>query len=92
MSTIVDDCLRLLSVYDESLPLQRGPKGPQKCTIVDDSAQIAESGLKTAFESPQLDFPETQEPLNAPFLNGLFSSGFSRGKTAPYDEIGETPH
>ena len=23
-----------------------------------------------------------QEPLNAPFLNGLFSSGFSRGKTA----------
>ena len=33
-----------------------------------------------------------QEPLNAPFLNGLFSGGFSRGKTAPYDEIGETPH
>ena len=33
-----------------------------------------------------------QEPLNAPFLNGLFSSGFSRGKTAPWDEIGETPH
>ena len=24
-----------------------------------------------------------QKPLNAPFLNGLFSSGFSRGKTAP---------
>ena len=24
-----------------------------------------------------------QEPLNTPFLNGLFSSGFSRGKTAP---------
>ena len=24
-----------------------------------------------------------QEPLNAPFLNGLFSSGFSRRKTAP---------
>ena len=24
-----------------------------------------------------------QEPLNAPFLNGLFSGGFSRGKTAP---------
>ena len=28
-------------------------------------------------------FYVTQEPLNAPFLNGLFSSGFSRGKTAP---------
>ena len=25
----------------------------------------------------------SQEPLNAPFLNGLFSSGFSRGKTVP---------
>ena len=24
-----------------------------------------------------------QEPVNAPFLNGLFSSGFSRRKTAP---------
>ena len=24
-----------------------------------------------------------QEPLNAPFLHGLFSSGFSRGKTVP---------
>ena len=33
-----------------------------------------------------------QEPLNAPFLNGLFSSGFSRGKTPPQDDIGETPH
>ena len=36
--------------------------------------------------------PVNQEPLNAPFLNGLFSTGFSRGKTAPQDEIGETPH
>ena len=36
--------------------------------------------------------PFYQEPLNAPFLNGLFSSGFSRRKTAPWDEIGETPH
>ena len=33
-----------------------------------------------------------KEPFNAPFLNGLFSSGFSGGKTAPWDEIGETPH
>ena len=37
-------------------------------------------------------FLHPQEPLNAPFLKGLFSSGFSRGKTAPQDEIGETPH
>ena len=27
--------------------------------------------------------PQHLEPLNAPFLNGLFASGFSRGKTAP---------
>ena len=33
-----------------------------------------------------------QEPLNAPFLNGLFSKGFSRGKTDPYDDIREKPH
>ena len=33
-----------------------------------------------------------QEPLNAPFLNELFSSRFSRGKTAPQEEIGEMPH
>ena len=25
---------------------------------------------------------DVQEPLNAPFLNGLFCRGFSRGKTA----------
>ena len=31
---------------------------PQKCTIVDDCAQIAESGLKPPFESPHLDIPE----------------------------------
>ena len=40
---------------------ERGAKGPQKCTIVDDCAQIAESGLKPPFESPRLDFPEFLE-------------------------------
>ena len=28
------------------------------------------------------DFSDLKEPLNAPFLNGPFSRGFSRGKTA----------
>ena len=56
VSTIVHDCLRLSSFCDES-SLERGPKRPQKCAIVDDSAQIAESGLKPPFESPHLDFP-----------------------------------
>ena len=32
-----------------------------------------------------------QEPLSAPFLNGLFSRGFSRGKRAT-KEFGETAH
>ena len=45
LSTSVHDCLRLSSLCHET-PLKRGPKGPQKCTIVADCAQIAESGLK----------------------------------------------
>ena len=40
------------------MPLERGPERPQKCTIVDDCTQIAESGLKPPFESPHLDFPK----------------------------------
>ena len=38
-------------------PLEKGPKRPQKRTIIDECAQIAESGLKPPFESPPLDFP-----------------------------------
>ena len=52
LSTIVHDCLQLSSFCDESSPNKKGdPKGPQKCTIVDDCVQIAESGLKPSFES-----------------------------------------
>ena len=64
LCTIGHDCLRLSSFCDEKFPLERGPKRPQKCTIVDDCAQIAESGLKPPFESPHLDFPE-RKPLPA---------------------------
>ena len=32
-----------------------------------------------------------QEPLNAPFLSGLFSTGFSRGKTAHQGIRGNSP-
>ena len=59
LSTIVHDCLQLSSFCDESSALERGPKRPQNCTIVDDCAQIADSGLKPPFESPHLDFPNT---------------------------------
>ena len=55
---IVHDCLQLSSFCDESSSCKNGPERPQMCTIVDDCAQIADSGLKPPFESPRLDFPE----------------------------------
>ena len=48
----------IVVILRRKFPLERGPKRPQKCTSVDDCAQIAESGLKPPFESPHLDFPE----------------------------------
>ena len=65
-------------------PPARGTNGPVRGTA-DPSVTRTEALLivENAF---------AQEPVNAPFLNGLFSSGFSRGETAPQDEIGETPH
>ena len=48
MSTIVYDCRH----FATKVPCRKGPKRPQKCTIVDDCAQIAESGLKPPFEPP----------------------------------------
>ena len=65
LSTIVHDCLRLSSFCDESSPQKGAPKRPHKCTIVDDCAQIAESGLKSPFESPHLDFPERLEKVSS---------------------------
>ena len=61
LKVLVHHCPRLptiVVVLRRKFPLERGPKRPQKCTIVDDCAQIAESGLKPPFESPHLDFPE----------------------------------
>ena len=59
LPTIVHDCLRLSSFCESrKFPLQKGgPKGPQKHTIVNDCAQIAEGGLKPQFGSLHLDFP-----------------------------------
>ena len=43
LSTIVHDCLQMLSFCDESSPLQNlGPQRPQMRTIADDRAQITE--------------------------------------------------
>ena len=61
LKVLVHDCPRLptiVVILRRKFPLERRPKRPQKCTIVDDCAQIAESGLKPPFESPHLDFPD----------------------------------
>ena len=75
LSTIAYDCRT-------KVPLRKVPKGPQKCTIVDDCAQIAESGLKPPFESPHLDFPDFLAFLFFAFLRFLRSSPPQR--TLPY--------
>ena len=57
MSTIVHDCRH----FATKVPLRKGPKKATKCTIVDECAQIAESGLKpSCIWSPHLDFVPTQ--------------------------------
>ena len=40
-----------------NIPFTKGPKRPQMCTIADDCARLAESGLRPLFESPHLNFP-----------------------------------
>ena len=65
LKVLFHNCPRLPTIVVISrrkLPLERGPKSRQKCRIVDDCAQIAESGLKPPFESPHLDFPERRRP------------------------------
>ena len=57
-------------------PLKRGQKRSQKCTIVDDCAQIAESGLKPPFESPHWDFPDFRG-VSGHFSNFSFYFSFA---------------
>ena len=62
LKVLVHNCPQLPTIVVilwRKFPSERGPKRPQKCTIVHDCAQIAESGLKPPFESPHLDFPDT---------------------------------
>ena len=64
---LVHNCPRLPTSVRRQFPLERGPKGPQKCTIiVDDCAQIAESGLTPPFESPHLNFPNASFGFSEP--------------------------
>ena len=57
LSAIEHDFLQLSSFCDEKSLYKR----PRMCTIADDCAQIAESGLKPPFESPHLDFPNSRK-------------------------------
>ena len=61
LKVLVHNCPRLPTVVvilRRKFSLERGPKWPQKYTIVDGCAQIAESGLKPPFESPILGVSE----------------------------------
>ena len=61
------DCLQLSSFCDKESLYKR----PQMCcTIEDDYAQIAESGLKPPFERPHLDFPNTDHVCPTVFRTG----------------------
>ena len=53
----------IVITYATKVPFTFVAQRPQMCTIVDDYAQIAESGLKPPFESPHLDFPDLSGPL-----------------------------
>ena len=58
---LVHNCPRLPTIVVilwRKFPLERGPKRPQKCTIMDDCARMAGCGRRPPFESPHLDFPD----------------------------------
>ena len=58
LKVLAQDCPRLpttVVMLHRKFPLK---SEPQMCTIVDDCAQIAESGLKPPFESSHLDSQE----------------------------------
>ena len=89
LKVLVHNCPRLPTIVVilwRKFPSERGPKRPQKCTIVHDCAQIAESGLKPPFESPHLDFPEP-----GGFQTGVFPIFFGKGPDCVADPFGTVP-
>ena len=56
-----------------------------------DSRELIRKKIRALFMQIGSSPSKCQEPLNAPFLNGLFSRGFSRGKTAHYAIRGNSP-
>ena len=77
----------MVNYYAAVLLVQQGPE----YTHLSARAIFKGNSMLFLWSSPVQTPPQNQEPLNAPFLNGLFSSGFSRGKTAPWGEIGKRP-
>ena len=58
LKVLVHKCPRLptiVVILRRKFPLERGPNGPQKCTIVGECAQIEVSDLKPPIREPPLD-------------------------------------
>ena len=61
LKVLAHNCPQLLAIVvilRRKFPCGKGPERPQRCTIVDDCAQIAESGLQHSFERPHVDFSD----------------------------------
>ena len=96
LEVLAHNCPRLptiVVILRRKFPLGGGPKG----TIVDDRAQIAESGPKLPFESPHffilLDFPECAVPRapNHKFPDLPRGQPLSPGSLTPSDDSQRVP-
>ena len=96
LKVLVHNCPRLSTIVvilRRKFPLEKGPKRPQKCTIVDDCAQIAESGLKPPFESPHLDFLDWRfdKQRNTGKTKMVFFFFFSKKSSVPNNQHNTFP-
>ena len=91
INVFVHNCPRLPSIVAtlrQKFPLEIGLKGLQKCTIVDDCAQIAESGLEPRFRSSpgrECDWEDLSRPISQSHTQGGSLKPFvkqSRNKNA----------
>ena len=68
LKVVVHNCTRLPTLViifrDEKNPFTKGPEGPQMCTIADDCARVAESGLKPHLRAPIWSFPHSVPNAN----------------------------
>ena len=95
LKVLVHNCPRcptIVAILRRKFPLERGPKRPQKCTIVDDFVQTAESGLKPPFESPHVDFPDSTPDIMfwVQLAQNFWTPGFRLKTRRPHKRRG--PH